>query len=89
MERSARHIVDQFALDAAQASALLDAVTRRDELTTIRLVLDRGREQYEELIHRRHSLHLAPEDARAIDDLLDNVRAHIRFVERLSRQRSR
>lgn len=88
MERSARHIVEQIALDAAHASALLGALTRRDELTMITRMLERGRLQYAELVHRRQLLRLAPEDARAIDDLLDNVKAHIKFVECLCRSRA-
>lgn len=72
-------------LDIRRLAASLDAVSTRDDLATIQRILDEGVQQYHQL-HGRAVL-TSDTDTTSIDAMMDKVRARLKFLETLKRQK--
>jgi diadenosine tetraphosphate (Ap4A) HIT family hydrolase len=72
-------------LDIRRLAAALDAVSTRDDLATIQRLLDHGIQEYHHL-HGR-AVETSGTDAAAIDAMMEKVRARLKFLERLKRQK--
>lgn len=72
-------------LDIRRLAVSLDAVSTRDDLATVQRVLDLGVQEY----HRLHgrAVQTSGTDTASIDLMMEKVRARLKFLETLKRQK--
>ena len=73
--------IDQFVLDAAQTSMILDTVSRRDVPEFRAEAIHNGLRSYQDLLERRRSMTLADDEAPTLERMLDAIRAQLAFLE--------
>ncbi|HKR26556.1 MAG TPA: hypothetical protein VJS11_03840 [Acidobacteriaceae bacterium] len=71
--------VNQLIQEATELAARLDALGARDYREITLLALQRAEEDYSALVERRASLVASAGEAAALDALLDNLRARLKF----------
>jgi len=57
----------------------LDGIGLRDDRETTLATLQGAEEEYAELVIRRNALSIPASDAAALDDLMDDLRARLKF----------
>ncbi|HTV53331.1 MAG TPA: hypothetical protein VMI06_00275 [Terriglobia bacterium] len=73
--------LNQFLIDACRTSTHLAAICRRVDPEARINAIANGREAYEELLTRRDSLNLSPEDSFHVQGMLDEIRARLKFLQ--------
>jgi len=74
--------VTQCVIEAMDLAARLDMVGIRDDHEVTMAVLKEAEEEYAELVKRRNALCEPTGDNAALDYLLDNLRARLKFFEK-------
>lgn len=72
-------------LDTVRLAYALDAVSAYDWLDSVAQAVRLGNKTFAELLLRRSSVALSPEDEALIDWVLETIRARLTFLERLRR----
>ena len=71
--------VNQLIQEASELAARLDALAARDYREITLLALQRAEEEYAALVERRAALAASAGQTAALDALLDNLRARLKF----------
>lgn len=74
--------VNQLVREATELAARLDALGARDYREITLLALQRAEEDYAALVERRAALATSAGETAALDALLDNLRARLKFFAR-------
>ena len=76
-----RAAANQFVLEAALLASSLAAISMRHEKCRIAQEVEAGFQSYAELLRRKHSLRLIPEDEVALNHILQQIRTRLNYLK--------
>lgn len=74
--------ITQCTVETMDLAARLDLLGIRDDREATLAILERAEEEYADLLCRRNALSYPAGDTAALDYLLDNVRARLKFFSK-------
>lgn len=73
---------NQFVIDLCRLAQELDEFGWRDRPEVLLAAVEKGQGTYSDLLKRQSSLELSPRDAKMVQNMMDTLKARLRFLRR-------